>query len=1001
MFATDRSVSQPQPPGRPWLLPGVLGLLVLTVCLGLNWQVWRQARDAETTQARAEFDQRAREVSNQLAQRINACLLTLRSVQALYASSDNVTRAEFSTFVKAQHVSSEVPAMHAVGYMQLIEGAQIRRHVARMRAEGVPAYALAPPGERDLFAPVVFIEPATPDNLRVLGYDAWSDNVRRRTLELARDSNGPAMSAQLTLVQDSGKPPGGSFLLVLPVYRNGAPLTSRAQRAQALRGWIYAPLRARDLIASLEPELAAGLDLALYDSDSATDAARSYSAQVAGARGGAALRTVKEIGIGMHRWTLAIAALPGFGTHARDDELRTVLGFGVAASVLLALLTVLLTGSERRAALAGASARQLSGESERARAQLSRLAESAQRTELMMRSILDSAIDGVLVDDGAGYILASNQRFRELWSVPDAIALEGEDQAMCEHLVSQLVHAAPFLHSRAMQYNDTSAHRDLLRLKDGRFVEQFARMIVLGGGQHARLWSFRDITERKQIEQRERSHRHVLEMLARGAPLRSVLDAVVLGVEATNPGMLCSVMLLAPDGRHLVTGAAPTLPGYFNEAFDGAEIGPHAGSCGAAAFNGTRVIVEDIAHHPDWECYREVALRAGLVSCWSQPIRGGSGRVIGSFAIYHRMAYYPSAAHVVLIEQAAQLTSIALEQAQAALALRAGEDRFRSLVDHAPVPLWQQDWSQVGSALVQLRASGMDDLGAWLRARPQEIRRLATLVRIRGANAAALAHVGQHHKDLAALTMAQYFDLLGEPSFVDAVLALAAGAQVFSCDGTFRRLDGSARQHALTLLVMPGHGKDLDFVIVTTVDITERKRVDAELLHLASTDFLTGLPNRREFMARMDDQLARLQRDVGESASVLMLDVDHFKQVNDVHGHAAGDAVLRHLSELLRGSQRKIDTPGRMGGEEFALLLPGADLDAAAAFAERLRQRVADSPFEGETGALRVTVSIGIASLNADDLTADAALKRADRALYRAKQAGRNRVDRESGLATA
>ncbi|UUZ56409.1 GAF domain-containing protein [Massilia sp. H-1] len=84
------------------------------------------------------------------------------------------------------------------------------------------------------------------------------------------------------------------------------------------------------------------------------------------------------------------------------------------------------------------------------------------------------------------------------------------------------------------------------------------------------------------------------------------------------------------------------------------------------------MIVEDIAHHPDWEGYRAVAQEAGLASCWSQPIRGGSGRVIGSFAMYHRTAHYPSAAHVVLIEQAAHLTSIAVEQAQAAQALRAG-----------------------------------------------------------------------------------------------------------------------------------------------------------------------------------------------------------------------------------------------------------------------------------------------------------------------------------------
>ena len=139
-----------------------------------------------------------------------------------------------------------------------------------------------------------------------------------------------------------------------------------------------------------------------------------------------------------------------------------------------------------------------------------------------------------------------------------------------------------------------------------------------------------------------------------------------------------------------------------------------------------------------------------------------------------------------------------------------------------------------------------------------------------------------------------------------------------------------------------------------------------------------------------------MQRDVGESAAVLMLDIDHFKLVNDRHGHARGDAVLRHLAEVMRGCQRKIDTPGRMGGEEFALLLPGADLEAAAAYAERLRQCVAESPCRSDGTALAVTVSIGIACIYRQDINADAALNRADRALYRAKEAGRNRVGLET-----
>jgi hypothetical protein len=114
-------------------------------------------------------------------------------------------------------------------------------------------------------------------------------------------------------------------------------------------------------------------------------------------------------------------------------------------------------------------------------------------------------------------VLAWNQRFRELWSVPGSFDMAGDDQPLIAHLVGQLLHPAPFLYSRAMEVVDGEDHRDLLRLKDGRYIEQITRSVTLGT-EHARLWSFRDITERKQIEQRERSHRHVLELLARGAP---------------------------------------------------------------------------------------------------------------------------------------------------------------------------------------------------------------------------------------------------------------------------------------------------------------------------------------------------------------------------------------------------------------------------------------------------------------------------------------------------
>ena len=177
------------------------------------------------------------------------------------------------------------------------------------------------------------------------------------------------------------------------------------------------------------------------------------------------------------------------------------------------------------------------------------------------------------------------------------------------------------------------------------------------------------------------------------------------------------------------------------------------------------------------------------------------------------------------------------------------------------------------------------------------------------------------------------------------------------------------------------------------LDVTDRKHMEEELRTLATTDFLTGLTTRRSFIVRLEDELARLQRTSDQPIALLMLDLDHFKRVNDDNGHAVGDALLKHFSVIVVNELRRIDLAGRLGGEEFGIILPGADATAAGVFAERLRQRIADSPLLGCGTPIYFTVSVGVTHLRAIDNDPDAALVRADRALYRAKQTGRNRVE--------
>ncbi|PKO56410.1 MAG: hypothetical protein CVU28_03050 [Betaproteobacteria bacterium HGW-Betaproteobacteria-21] len=175
-------------------------------------------------------------------------------------------------------------------------------------------------------------------------------------------------------------------------------------------------------------------------------------------------------------------------------------------------------------------------------------------------------------------------------------------------------------------------------------------------------------------------------------------------------------------------------------------------------------------------------------------------------------------------------------------------------------------------------------------------------------------------------------------------------------------------------------------------DVTPRKKHEQALSLLASTDPLTGTLNRRTFLDKVELELVRIQR-YSRPGALVMLDLDHFKQVNDEHGHATGDGVLKHFVDVVSDTLRDTDTLGRLGGEEFGILLPETSSLHAVELCERIRLRIQDTSITKEDGSrIRVTVSIGVTSLHAAGGNAEQALARADDQLYRAKNQGRNRV---------
>ncbi len=179
---------------------------------------------------------------------------------------------------------------------------------------------------------------------------------------------------------------------------------------------------------------------------------------------------------------------------------------------------------------------------------------------------------------------------------------------------------------------------------------------------------------------------------------------------------------------------------------------------------------------------------------------------------------------------------------------------------------------------------------------------------------------------------------------------------------------------------------------VANEKLQKQQQEMARLSADAAVDFLTRVPNRRTFDQRLKEEFARFKRD-GEPFSLVILDIDYFKQVNDNYGHIAGDRILRATASILKEAKRESDILARYGGEEFVFLLPDTLLKQGVLVAEKARQKIAAARMNYEGKTLRVNLSAGVAQIDERDSDPTRALARADEALYRAKQNGRNRVE--------
>ncbi len=332
-----------------WFRHQALALFILLVSLGVTAWMWLHEREEMQRAMQAQADFNLRELSSRIEQQMAAYQQMLRGVQGLYTASQRVDRAEVRAYVDALQLGADFSGIDGVGVVPLVSGAQRAAHVADMRLQGLAGYDIRPAGERSQLAPLVQLEPAGSRNQRLLGLDLLADPQHRPALEKARDSGAPAITAKLNVAAQGTADASYGFWMFLPLYGKGLAHDSVAQRRAALVGWVAAPFRISDLMASLYGERAMQTGFRIHDGVQPSPETLLHDG-MRHADGERVFTSATEyMQIGGRTWSLQVQFVPALEQGGGIGRLQVIGVAGVSLSLLLTLLTWNLATSRLRA----------------------------------------------------------------------------------------------------------------------------------------------------------------------------------------------------------------------------------------------------------------------------------------------------------------------------------------------------------------------------------------------------------------------------------------------------------------------------------------------------------------------------------------------------------------------------------------------------------------------------------------------------------------------------
>ncbi|SDR47518.1 PAS domain S-box-containing protein/diguanylate cyclase (GGDEF) domain-containing protein [Paraburkholderia fungorum] len=353
-----------------WARLVLLPLVVLSAALSVTWMLWDHERQASRHELQNQFNFSLGDAVSRIEQRMGTYELLLRGVQSFVVAGGDVDRERFRAYVDTLNVDANFSGIQAIGIVAWVPAAQKTAHVAAMHRQGLLDYAIQSQGSHDNYAPIIQREPFVGINRAPPGFDAWSDPVRRRALEQARDSGMATVSGKVHLSVDARTNAHPGFIMYLPLYAPGQPQNSVEQRRAHLIGWVYASFRMRDVIASLYGEQPPGLSIAVYDGVTPSPAALFHRTPDApGLHRPSDISASEYLVVGGHNWTLSMSAQDDFYARFGRNAMLPIAVTGTGLSLLLALLTwLMMTSRGRTLRLASAMTKELRENEEKFRA---------------------------------------------------------------------------------------------------------------------------------------------------------------------------------------------------------------------------------------------------------------------------------------------------------------------------------------------------------------------------------------------------------------------------------------------------------------------------------------------------------------------------------------------------------------------------------------------------------------------------------------------------------